>query len=168
MNVTRCTDSDRIIVGIGEMNVSDDPEKDIVTYSLGSCLGVTIFDPVAKVGGMIHLVLPDSSIQKNNPQINPYMFVNTGIPRFFKAAYNLGATKSNIIVKVAGGAEIQQAKNIFNIGARNITSLESILSRNNVSIRKREVGGYISRTVRLNMKTGAVTISSPELENRIL
>lgn len=168
MNVVRCTDSDKIIVGIGEMKISDDCDRDIITYSLGSCLGVTIFDPVANVGGMIHIVLPDSSIQKNNPQINPYMFVNTGIPRFFKAAYNLGATKNNITVKVAGGAEIQQVKNIFNIGSRNIQSLENLLVKNNVFIRKREVGGSISRTVRLNMKTGAVTISSPDMENRIL
>lgn len=110
MNVIRCGSENRIIVGIGEMATSNEPHREIITFSLGSCLGISIYDPKAKVGGILHVLLPDSSIQKERAEVNPLMFVDTGVPRLFRSAYQLGASKENIIVKVAGGAEMQEVK----------------------------------------------------------
>jgi chemotaxis protein CheD len=167
MNVIRCGSENRIIVGIGEMATSNEPHREIITFSLGSCLGISIYDPKAKVGGILHVLLPDSSIQKERAEVNPLMFVDTGVPRLFRSAYQLGASKENIIVKVAGGAEMQEVKNIFNIGSRNYERLVEIMHRNNVRIHKSEVGGHISRTMSLSVRTGIVTISSPGITNRI-
>jgi chemotaxis protein CheD len=168
MNVVRCSSENRIVVGIGEMALCDEENREIVTFSLGSCLGISIYDPVMKVGGMLHVLLPDSTIQKDRAAVNPLMFVDTGVPRLFRAAYSMGAVKENIIVKVAGGADMRGARNIFNIGERNFQSLQNILRRNNVNIHKQEVGGSISRTMNLNIATGKVSINSPGMQNRFL
>ena len=81
-----------LVVGVADMVVSNDSSAEIVTYSLGSCLGVTIYDPVKKIGGLLHLMLPDSKIDAAKAASMPYMFVDTGLPRLFHAAYNLGPT----------------------------------------------------------------------------
>ena len=90
------------VVGVADMVVSNDSSAEIVTYSLGSCLGLTIYDPVKKIGGLLHLMLPDSKIDAAKAVSAPYMFVDTGVPRLFHAAYNLGADRSRLVVKVAG------------------------------------------------------------------
>jgi len=76
------------IVGIADMKVSNNPEVSVITYSLGSCIGLVIYDPVVKVGGILHYMLPESSIDNEKASRNPFMFADTGIPRLFKTAYN--------------------------------------------------------------------------------
>src|ERR1022692_2596984 len=95
-----------LVVGVADMVVSNDSSAEIVTYSLGSCLGVTIYDPVKKIGGLLHLMLPDSKIDAAKAASMPYMFVDTGLPRLFHAAYNLGADRSRLAVQGAGGAPL--------------------------------------------------------------
>ncbi len=85
------------VVGISDMKVSNNPEEVLITYSLGSCLGVIIYDPVARVAGMLHSMLPLSKIDPHKAKTTPYMFVDTGIPMLFKEAYRLGAKKKNIM-----------------------------------------------------------------------
>mgnify|MGYP006279424681 CR=1 FL=1 len=109
----------RRIIGVADMQVSDNSADVLVTYSLGSCIGVVIFDEVARVGGILHYMLPDSSMDKEKASRKPYMFADTGIPRLFKHSYQLGAQKNRIRVYVAGGAEILDQKGFFNIGKRN-------------------------------------------------
>ena len=96
------------VVGIGEVIVSDDPHDTIVTYALGSCLGVVIYDPVARVGGMLHAMLPESSLSPEKAAVQPGRFVDTGVPHLFRACYRLGASKERLIVKVAGGAALRR------------------------------------------------------------
>ena len=107
------------IVGIAAMEVCQDLQTGLITYSLGSCIGVTIYDPVAKVGGLLHYMLPESQIDPQKAQKNPFMFADTGIPLLFKEAYRCGAAKSRIVVKVAGGSQILDDTGFFNIGKRN-------------------------------------------------
>src|SRR5450756_2144113 len=78
-----------LVVGVADMAVSNDASAEIVTYSLGSCLGITIYDPLKKIGGLLHLMLPASNIDHAKAAEMPYMFVDTGVPRLFHAAYNL-------------------------------------------------------------------------------
>ena len=149
------------------MKVSDDPEVMIVTHSLGSCIGVTVYDPVAKVGGLLHYMLPEpSNADKANSR--PFMFCNTGVPILFKSCYELGAKKGRIIVKIAGGAHVLRASETFSIGQRNQGSLRKILFRNNVLIEAEDVGGSTARTMRLNIATGEVTSKAPREESKVL
>lgn len=144
------------IIGVADMKVSDNLESSLVTYSLGSCIGLVIYDPYARVGGMLHYMLPESKIDKEKATAKPYMFADTGIPRLFKAAYQLGAKKQRIKIFAAGGAEILDQKGFFNIGKRNYMALKKIFLRNKVLLDKEEVGGNVNRTVRLEMATGDI------------
>lgn len=147
-------------VGISEMKVCKDPQARIVTHALGSCLGVTIFDPLAGVGGMIHIQLPLSKIDPRKAVERPCMFVDTGIPLLFEEAYRLGAVKRRIQLRVAGGAQFLDSNARFQIGERNFAILRKMLWKNSVLIEGQDVGGTISRTMALDVATGEVTIRS--------
>ncbi len=144
------------IIGIADMGVSQDQQSGLITYSLGSCIGLTIYDPVAGVGGLLHYMLPESQIDPQKAQRNPYMFADTGIPLLFKEAFRQGAAKNRIIVKVAGGSQILDDSGFFNIGKRNYLALRKILWRNNILIKAEDVGGQVSRTLRLDLSNGKV------------
>ena len=147
-----------LIVGVGDMKVSNQPEDVIVTYSLGSCIGVAIYDPVAHVGGLLHYMLPESSLDGNRAKRNPYMFGDTGIPALFKSAYKLGAKKSRVKVVVAGGAQILDQKGFFNIGKRNYLILRKLFWKNNVMIDYEDVGGTYNRTKKMIISDGSIWI----------
>ncbi len=148
------------IIGISDMHITTDPNETLVTYALGSCVGVTIYDPIALVGGMIHCMLPLSKIDKAKAQVNPYMFTDTGITLFLRELFKQGATKKNMILKVAGASSLLDAKGIFKIGERNHTVLRKILWKNNILIKAENVGGTLSRTLFLHMKDGKTEIKS--------
>ena len=145
-----------IIVGVSDMKVSNEAESTIVTYSLGSCIGVAIYDPVARVGGLLHFMLPESSLDSAKAQKNPCMFADTGIPHLFKSAYQLGAKKQRMKVIVAGGSQVLDQKGFFNIGKRNYMALKKIFFKNNVLIDHENVGGNSNRTVKLKVKDGSI------------
>lgn len=150
------------IVGVADMKISTDPNDCVITYSLGSCIGVAIYDPVVKVGGILHYMLPESSLDKEKAMARPFMFADTGIPRLFRAAYKLGAAKQRIKIYVAGGAEIMDPNGVFNIGKRNYLALRKIFFKNNVIISSQDVGGNVNRTVRLEIGTGNIFVKSSE------
>ncbi len=145
-----------IIVGVSDMKVSNEAESTIVTYSLGSCIGVAIYDPVARVGGLLHYMLPESSLDPAKAKSNPNMFADTGIPTLFKSAYQLGAKKQRMKVVVAGGSQVLDQKGFFNIGKRNYMALKKIFWKNNVLIDHENVGGNSNRTVKLTVKDGSI------------
>ena len=146
----------KLIVGVSDMKVSNDPNATLITYSLGSCIGVVIFDPVAKAGGLLHYMLPESSLDENKAKNNPYMFADTGIPSLFKATYALGAKKQRMKIAVMGGSQVLDQKGFFNIGKRNHTALRKMFFKNNVIISYEDVGGNVNRTIRLEMSTGDI------------
>ena len=148
------------IVGVADMKVSNNPGESIITYSLGSCIGLVIYDPAVKVGGMLHYMLPDSSIDKQKAALRPYMFADSGIPRLFKTAYQLGAAKQRMKVYVAGGAEILDQQGFFNIGKRNYMALKKMFFKNKVMITRQDVGGNVNRTVRIEIATGDIYVKT--------
>jgi chemotaxis protein CheD len=148
----------RRVIGVADMVVSDSPEDLLITYSLGSCIAVIIFDPLAGVGGMLHYMLPESSLDPEKAQKNPSMFADTGITRLFKNSYQMGARKENIVVKSVGGAQMLDPNGIFNIGKRNCLAMRKIFWKNNVAITAEHVGGEVNRTVRLEMDSGRVIV----------
>jgi len=146
------------------MVISNDASAQLVTHSLGSCLGIAVYDPLKKVGGLLHIMLPDSTIDAAKAATAPFMFVDTGVPRLFRGVLNLGADRQRLVVKVAGGAQLLDPNGIFNIGARNHHSLNALLAKNGYAIHNQDVGGIASRTMRVDMTTGQVSIQSPGLE----
>jgi chemotaxis protein CheD len=148
------------IVGVADMKVSNNTGESIITYSLGSCIGLVVYDPVVKVAGMLHYMLPESSLDKDKARAKPYMFADSGIPRLFKTAYQLGAVKQRMKIYAAGGAEILDQKGFFNIGKRNYMALKKMFFKNNVMINKQDVGGNVNRTVRIEIATGDIFVKT--------
>lgn len=146
----------RRVIGVADMAVSNSPEEFLITYSLGSCIAVIIYDPVASVGGMLHYMLPESSLDPEKARKNPCMFADTGITHLFKSSYQMGARKENIVVKTVGGAQTLDPNGVFNIGKRNHLAMRKIFWKNNVAVSAEHVGGEVNRTVRLLMDTGRV------------
>lgn len=151
-----------LIVGISDLKISGCPDDTLVTYALGSCIGVAVYDPLAKVGGLLHYMLPDSTLDQNKARENAAMFADTGIPLLFKSCYALGADKKRMIVKVTGGASILDDGNYFRIGQKNITALRKIFWRNNVLIDAEDTGRNCNRTVRLELHNGRCTVKSSD------
>ena len=147
-----------LIVGISDIKISNSPDDVIVTYALGSCIGISVYDPVAKVGGLLHYMLPDSTLDEKKAKDNPAMFADTGIPTLFKACYRLGAEKKRMIVKAAGRASIIDDTNFFRIGQKNIMAMRKIFWKNNVMIASEDTGANHNRTVRLEMATGKTLV----------
>lgn len=148
------------IVSIAEMYVSNDPDDIIITYSLGSCVGITVYDPVAMVGGMVHCMLPLSQIDPEKAAQKPCMFTDTGISALMQGVFDLGASRQNLIIKVAGASSLLDEKGIFKIGERNYTVLRKVLWKNNLLISAESVKGSVSRTLSLYMKTGKTTVKT--------
>jgi chemotaxis protein CheD len=147
-------------VDISAMVVSKSGEDVLVTYALGSCLGLTIYDPEACVGGMIHCMLPLSKIDKVKAAAEPCKFVDTGLPRLFQEAYRLGAVKERIVVKAAGCAKILDDQGHFKIGERNHATMRKILWKNSILVESEDVGQSHSRTLYLEIGTGRVSIKA--------
>lgn len=147
-----------LVVDIADFKVTNDAHAQLVTYSLGSCIGVTVWDPVAHVAGMIHYILPESSIAPAKAKTRPAMFADTGVPALFRATYELGASKKRLVVKVAGGSTLLDSNGTFNIGKRNYAALRQLFWKNGVLIDSEHVGGTLSRTVRLDVATGRTTL----------
>jgi len=101
------------VVGIGEFQVSDDPEEILVTYSLGSCVGVVVYEPFRRVGGMLHFMLPDSEINLERAREKPGVFADTGIPLLLQSCRALGADLKKLQVKLVGGAELLGSSDFF-------------------------------------------------------
>jgi len=148
------------IVGVADIKLSADPEDSLITYALGSCLGITVHDSVARVGGMLHVMLPLSTIDAAKAQRNPAMFVDTGVPQLFLESYKLGAKKERLVVKVAGGASAHEREedDRFQIGRNNMLMLRKLLWKNGVLIKAQDVGGHLSRTMSLEVGSGEVKL----------
>jgi chemotaxis protein CheD len=151
---------DVITVGMADCQVSADRNSVLVTHALGSCVAVTIHDASAGVAGLLHLMLPDSRTNPDRARQKPFMFADTGIPDLFHAAYALGADKRRLTVRLIGGAQVLDPNGVFNIGKRNHLACRKVLWTAGVLIKGEEVGGTVSRTVRMEVSTGRILCSS--------
>lgn len=158
-----------LVVGMADLKLTRDPGETLVTYALGSCIGLVIYDPVAKVAGMLHAMLPQSSIDPAKAQAQPAVFVDTGVPQLFLESYKLGAKKERLVVKVAGGActHGDPEKDMFQIGKRNVLMLKKLLWNNNVPLAATDVAGTESRTIFLDLETGKLRVRTPNGEHEL-
>jgi len=156
-----------ITVDIADFKLAQEPDSVLVTYALGSCIAVILHDPVRKVGGMIHYMLPQASTSPQKAREKPAMFADTGIPMLFQAMYQQGCNKRDLVVKVAGGSALMSVTDIFEIGKRNHLILRKMLWKAGVPIRSEDVGGTVFRTARLFVDTGRVTIKTEVDEHEL-
>ncbi len=147
------------IVLVGNMEAGKKGDT-IVTYALGTSLGLTAYDPVAKVGGLLHAMLPLSKTDPKKAEANPCIFVDTGVPRLFEEVCKMGGDKSRLIVRAAGCSRPLGDNEMFKIGERNYAVLKKILWKNNVLLESEDVGGTANRTLQFDVSTGELTIST--------
>jgi chemotaxis protein CheD len=151
----------RRVIGIGEMAVSGTRGLTIATHAVGSCIAVCIFDPIAAVAGMLHFLLPESTINPERAGRYPAVFADTGIPLLFQTAYEHGLVKQRAIVKLVGGAEMPQTSGAwFNTGRRNLLAARNLLWRNGVFVAAQDVGGTDARTVHMAVTDGRLQVFS--------
>jgi chemotaxis protein CheD len=153
-----------VIVGISDCKVSGDPGDVLLTYALGSCVAVAIHDRVAGVGGLLHFLLPDSSLEASKAAQNPCMFADTGIPYLLEKAAESGASRERLSVRIAGGAQMINGHEMFQIGRRNSLAARKLLWREGLIISGEAIGGEVSRTLRLEIGSGKIAVWESGLE----
>lgn len=148
------------VVGMSEFLVSADPSDVLVTYSLGSCIGLVLWDSHAGIAGLLHAQMPAS---KSNPTMaaeTPAKYVDTGVLALLQAMFNLGARRDGLVAKIAGAASQVDHEQLFRIGERNHTVLRKVLWKNGIFIEAEDIGGGSSRTVCLDAGTGRTIVKS--------
>lgn len=153
-----------VVIGIGEMGIDNSPGGILKTFALGSCVGVVMLAPrrgTRPVAGLLHVALPDSSINVELALERPGYFANTGIPILIAKMAAYGGIDSDLIVKIAGGANIMDPENRFNIGTRNVLAITECLWRYKLEPVSEDVGNSFSRTLTVAVDSGKVTVASP-------
>ena len=157
----------RVVVGVGDMAVSNNISTVLSTYALGSCIGVIAYDPGAKCGGILHLMLPEASVSPQKAITQPAMFADTGLPMFFKALLGLKAERSRLKLFVAGGASVIAGQDPFKIGERNTRATMDFISANGLRVVQTDVGANFNRTVHLELSTGGVNLVTPHGKSQV-
>lgn len=149
-----------IKVGMADLNICKSPDI-ITTIGLGSCIGLTFYDPVSKIGGLVHYMLPDSTQMRNNSNIAK--FADTGIEELLRQVVKAGANRNRLVAKIAGGAkmfEVSGMSNVSNIGERNALAAKQKLRELRIRLIAEDTGLNYGRTVELHCDTGEFYIKA--------
>jgi len=157
----------RVVIGVGDLAVSNNAQVTLSTYALGSCVGVVVYDPAVRVGGLLHLMLPDSQISPAKAVAQPAMFADTGLPLLFRSLAGLKAERTRMRLFVAGGACVLTGPDSFKIGERNVRATLDYLARQGFTVRNPVVGGTVNRTLHLDVGSGALTLKTPTASDSI-
>ena len=152
--------SEIIKVGMADLKTCVSPNG-VTTLGLGSCVGIAIRDPVTKIGGLAHIMLPDST--QARPTDNPAKFADTGLPLMLKDVLALGASRAKLVAKIAGGAQMfafANATDIMRVGVRNAEAAKKILRELNIRLIAEDTGGSYGRTVSIDMETGVYKVKT--------
>ncbi|MBI9017976.1 MAG: chemotaxis protein CheD [Phycisphaerae bacterium] len=148
------------MVDISDAKCTNKEQDQIITYSLGSCIGVAVYDSSAKIGGMLHYQLPDSRADVEKSKKNPTMYADTGMAYLVKKMIAMGAEKKRMKVKIAGGAQMMNDAKVFQIGKRNYAAIRQVLWKNGMFIDAESIGGAFARTLSMNMADGRVCVKA--------
>jgi chemotaxis protein CheD len=152
----------QLVVNVSDAKTSATVDDVLVTYSLGSCIGVALYDPVARLAGLLHYQLPTSTLDPQRARENPRMFADTGMQVLLEEMESRGGQRRRMKVKLAGAAQMLNDANLFNIGKRNHTAIRKLLWQYGMFIAAEEIGGAIPRTMYLRAADGGVTIRSQQ------
>lgn len=150
-----------IFLGVGEYSATNRPGEVLKTMALGSCVGFIVLEPKSRTVGMAHIALSDSKINTTMSVKQPGRFVDMAVPALLNLVAKQSKTRSGYIIKLVGGAQVAQMKDIFNIGKRNILAIKKILWQMKLVPVAEDLGGQISRTVTVDVNTGKVILHSP-------
>jgi chemotaxis protein CheD len=158
---------EQIVVGMADCRIAQVSGQVLATFALGSCIGLTVHDCNAAVGGLLHFMLPDSSIDPARARANPFMFADTGIPLLLEQVFGKGATRRNLAVHAVGGARMMDQEQVFEIGKRNYLAARKILWKAGLLLSGEAVGGLNSRTVRLEVGSGRISLQEGGLQREL-
>ena len=151
---------DLIRVGMADYKVGKAPAT-VISYGLGSCIGISLYDPQTKVGGLLHIMLPDSTQARASD--NPAKFADTGLPLLLKDVLALGASKSRLVAKIAGGAQMfafANATDVMRVGVRNAEAAKKILKEQGIKLIAEDTGGTSGRTVSIDLNDGTYIVKT--------
>lgn len=157
----------KISVGIADMKITRQ-EGILITYALGSCVGISFYDPMIKLGALLHIMLPERGKAGDT---NIFKFADSGIQETLRKLCAYGATKKRLVCKIAGGAKMFEMKGgggLGNIGERNAQSVKRILMAEGLRVAREDTGGNYARTMLLNVATGKVCVRSAGKPERML
>ena len=157
----------KISVGIADMKMTRQ-EGVLITYALGSCIGVSFYDPMIKLGALLHIMLPEKSGAKDG---NVFKFADTGIRETLRKLTAFGGSKSRMVCKIAGGAKMFEMKGsggLGNIGERNAQNVKRILMAEGLRVTSEDVGAINARTMLLDVATGNVYVRSAGKPEKML
>ena len=149
-----------IKVGMADYKVGRAPDT-LISYGLGSCIGISLYDPQTKIGGLLHIMLPDSNQSRANE--NRAKFADTGIPDMLNELIRMGAAKSRLVAKLAGGSQMfafAHASDIMRVGLRNASASKEILKKLSIPIVGEDTGGNYGRTVQIDLSTGVYKVKT--------
>ena len=154
-----------IKVGIGDMKIAR-REGTLITYALGSCVGITFYDPMIKLGALVHILLPEAG---DNAAGNIFKFADTGIKETLRKLEVFGGVKIRYQCKIAGGAKMfEMSAGIGNIGERNVKMVEKVLAEEHIRVMAKDVGANYARTMLLDVTTGTVKVRTSGRNETIL
>lgn len=156
-----------LVVGVGDGQLSRNPEDILTTYALGSCIAVLFHDPQSRVSGLLHFMLPDSQIDAAKATQRPWMYADTGIRELLARAQKMGANRSTSVIWLAGGAQMLNGDKFFNIGKRNLIAIKKLLWKTGLLVRGEDCGGSVSRTVRLHVGNGQIWVRAASSETTL-
>lgn len=157
-----------IKVAMADLKVGTAPDT-LISYGLGSCVGIAIYDNVAKVGGLAHIMLPDSTQSRGGE--NPAKFADTAIPILVKEVVKLGAQQKRLVAKIAGGSQMfsfSSSTDILRIGERNAEAAKAVLKKEGIKLLREDIGGGHGRTVELILTSGVYKIKTIDKGNKEL
>jgi chemotaxis protein CheD len=149
-------------VNFGELKISRNTAETLVAFSIGSGIGVSIYDPIIKAGGILSFVLPDSSeMSSAKAQFYPFMFADTGLAAFLDLLFDIGAQAESLKVVLAGGAQVMSQVADYNIGRLNYQAVCEFLDKMKIAVHHADIGGICIRTLRLDIGDGHNHIQAP-------
>lgn len=154
--------TNRVIVGVGDMAASGDRMTALSTYGLGSCVGIVAFDSEKTVGGILHVMLPDSRISIEKARMKPFIFADTGMDRFLSSLFELGADPDQLKIALAGGASAMSSSDAFKIGEKNIVAVKQKLTEFGLKTAYEQLGGFTNRSLHFDFLKGKLLISLPD------
>lgn len=150
-----------VSVGLGELAVSSDDGDTLKTYGLGSCIAVVVYDRRRSCGGLLHVVYPESSSNERRAERQPAYFADTGVPLLMgRFAQGGKIDRRDLIIKLAGGANMMDSEGRFNIGKRNALAVKKALWSLGLGACAEDIGGTIGRTVWIDIATGITTVAN--------
>ena len=134
-------------------------EGTLITYALGSCIGICLYDPVLKLGALLHIMLP---LNMEAGRKNPLKYADTGMVEMLRQLESRGANRARLVAKIAGGAKMFEVSGgaLGNIGQRNIESVRIQLKKHGIRLQNEDVGGTVARTMLMDVATGTVSVRS--------